>query len=100
EAKKVAENLGIELREISIEPLVNTFENSASPDLSTLSCENLQARIRGTLLMTLSNDENRLLISTANKSEVAMGYSTLYGDMCGSIMPLGDLYKSEVYGLA
>ncbi|MCE5255749.1 MAG: NAD+ synthase [Spirochaetaceae bacterium] len=62
--------------------------------------ENLQARIRGTLLMAWSNKFNALLLTTGNKSELAAGYCTLYGDMCGALAPIGDLFKTEVYALA
>src|SRR5699024_1231628 len=62
--------------------------------------ENLQARIRGTLLMALSNKFGSLLLATGNKSEAAVGYSTLYGDMCGGFAPLKDVYKTWVYRLA
>lgn len=62
--------------------------------------ENIQARLRGVILMALSNARNALVLATSNKSEVAVGYSTLYGDMCGAIMPLGDLLKTRVYELS
>jgi NAD+ synthetase len=62
--------------------------------------ENLQARLRGVLLMSLANRENALVLVPANKSEFAMGYCTLYGDMVGALAPLSDLYKTEVYALA
>lgn len=68
--------------------------------LKRLTLENLQARARGYLLMTLSNDRNWLLLSTGNKSEIAVGYATLYGDMCGGFNPLKDLFKTTVYDLA
>lgn len=66
----------------------------------TLAMENLQARIRGLHLMYLSNDQNRLLLSTGNKSELAMGYCTLYGDMAGGLCVIGDVYKTQIYRLA
>lgn len=62
--------------------------------------ENIQARLRGMILMAYSNKENSLLITTSNKSEYAAGYSTMYGDMCGGLAPLGDLTKKQVYQLA
>lgn len=68
--------------------------------LKKLTRENMQARARGYLLMTLSNDRGWLLLSTGNKSEIAVGYSTLYGDMCGGFNPLKDVYKTTVYALA
>jgi NAD+ synthase (glutamine-hydrolysing) len=72
------------------------FEGRA-PDLAE---ENLQSRLRGTLLMALSNKFGELLLTTGNKSEVAVGYCTLYGDMNGGLAPIADLYKTEVYALA
>ena len=72
-----------------------------APDgLKRLTLENIQARARGYLLMTLSNDNNWLLLSTGNKSEIAVGYATLYGDMCGGFNPLKDVYKTTVFALA
>jgi NAD+ synthase (glutamine-hydrolysing) len=62
--------------------------------------ENLQARIRGTLLMSYSNKFNSVLLATGNKSEASMGYCTLYGDTCGAIAPIGNLFKTEVYALS
>src|SRR5690606_14280783 len=62
--------------------------------------ENLQSRLRGMLLMSYSNMTNSLLLTTGNKSEYAMGYATLYGDMCGGLAPLGDLLKEQVYALS
>jgi NAD+ synthase (glutamine-hydrolysing) len=67
------------------------------PDITE---ENLQARIRGTLVMAWSNKTGSLALTTGNKSELAVGYSTLYGDMCGSLSVIGDLLKTEVYALA
>jgi NAD+ synthase (glutamine-hydrolysing) len=66
----------------------------------SLALENLQSRIRGNILMAFSNEENALVLTTGNKSEIACGYCTLYGDMCGALAPIGDLYKTEVYQLA
>ena len=65
-----------------------------------LTNENLQARLRGLFLMAVSNRESSLLLGTSNKSELAVGYSTLYGDMIGALMPIGDLVKSEVFALS
>ena len=100
EAIETAKNLGAEFRELSIASVVESAQATLSLKNSGLPFENLQSRARGLLLMGISNNENRLLFSTANKSELAMGYGTLYGDLCGALLPLGDLYKSEVYELA
>jgi NAD+ synthetase len=100
EAAKLAKSLGIEFRELSIAPAVEAHTKSLGLAPSGLAYENLQSRNRGLMLMALSNSEQRMLLATGNKSELAMGYSTLYGDLCGGLLPLGDLYKSEVYGLS
>ncbi len=104
DSKKLADNLGIELNEIPIHSIYEQFNDSLKPLFGDLPFgvaeENLQSRIRGTLLMTYSNKFNAFLLATGNKSEYAVGYATLYGDMNGSIAPIGDLYKSEVYKLA
>ena len=91
--------------EIPIEELHCTAEKMLTPVLNAgelvgLADENIQARLRGLLLMGLSNSEGRMLLATSNKSELAVGYSTLYGDMCGGMMPIGDLYKTEVFELS
>lgn len=99
DAQQLAKNLGIEFREIAIENLVHSSQTLLEVSSSGLVYENLQSRIRGLVLMTLSANEQRLLLATGNKSEFAMGYSTLYGDMCGALAPIGDLYKTEVFGL-
>src|SRR4029077_20026416 len=67
---------------------------------SSLAAENLQSRLRGNILMTISNSEGRLLLSTGNKSELALGYCTLYGDTNGGLAVIGDVLKTEVYALA
>ena len=72
----------------------------AAGDRPTVAMENLQARLRGMELMFLSNDEGRLVLTTGNKSELAMGYCTLYGDMAGGLAVIGDVYKTDVYRLA
>lgn len=97
----LAQNLGMECRTISIKPLFDTFINDIQgQSYFDLAEENLQARLRGNILMAFSNRENRVLVSTGNKSEVAMGYCTLYGDTCGGINLISDLYKQEVYALS
>lgn len=112
DSRKLAKNLGLELRTHSIQPIFEfkmkeTIENKKKENQNapeenqiTLAMENLQARLRALELMYLSNDESRLLLSTGNKSELAMGYCTIYGDMCGGLCVIGDLYKTEVYRLA
>ena len=103
-AKKLASNLGVELRVIEIdsilEEMIRSYEKSFGKIKRRVTLENMQARIRGNLLMSISNDENRLLISTGNKTEIALGYCTLYGDMSGGIELIGDVNKLEVYELA
>lgn len=89
---------------ISINHLFDTFQKTLQPQFEGLSFnvaeENIQARIRGTLLMALSNKFGYILLNTTNKSEAAVGYGTLYGDMCGGIAVLADIYKTELYELA
>lgn len=102
-ARKLAKNLGIEFEEISIqksyEALKAQIDDSLKIEKFGLVHENLQARVRGTILMAISNQQNSLLLTTGNKSEYAAGYSTMYGDMCGGLAPIGDLTKKQVYGL-
>ena len=104
DALEMAENLGINLDQISIEPTLNAMLTSLSDQFSGttpgLAEENIQARIRGNLLMALSNKFGHLLITTGNKSEMATGYATLYGDMCGAFNPIKDLYKTQIFKLA
>lgn len=102
DAKKLAENLGIEFRTKSIVEAYDNFikDVAKSGEHITVAMENLQARLRGIELMYISNDEGALLLTTGNKSELAMGYSTLYGDMCGGLSVIGDIYKTEVYRLS
>lgn len=99
DALTCAKNLGVKLEVISIEMM---FEAGllTLPNISDLAKENLQSRIRGNILMAISNSENALLLSTGNKSELACGYATIYGDMCGAFNPIKDLYKTEIYKLA
>ncbi len=104
DARDSADRLGCKLETIEIKNLYESFgvaleENfkNTKPDLTE---ENLQARIRGVLLMAISNKKGELLLATGNKSEYACGYSTLYGDMCGAFAPLKDVYKTQVYKLA
>jgi NAD+ synthase (glutamine-hydrolysing) len=102
-ARELATNLGIELVEAPIGQIYESARESIDAIFDVhefgLVHENLQARIRGLILMAYSNKENSLLLSTSNKSEYAAGYSTLYGDMCGGLAPLGDLTKGQVYAI-
>ena len=104
DSQLLAEKLGIRFSEIPIEKAFGAFTDMLDPFFSglppSLAEENLQARIRGTLLMGLSNKFNMLLLSTGNKSELAVGYSTLYGDMNGGMSVISDLPKQMVYQLA
>ena len=98
DAKEAAMNIGLNYRIIQIQPMVgNLIENL---HLSGVAEENLQARVRGITLMGLSNQEGHLVLATGNKSELAVGYSTLYGDAVGGFAPIKDLYKSQVWQLA
>ncbi len=104
DARAVAEALGSPFREIPIETTVGAFHDALEPEieggLAGLAAENLQARVRGVLLMALSNTYGWLVVSTGNKSELAVGYSTLYGDMVGGFALLKDVFKTDVYRLA
>ena len=98
DAKALAENIGLNYRIIEITPMVaNLLENLK---LDGVAEENLQARVRGITLMGLSNQEGHLVLATGNKSELAVGYSTLYGDAVGGFAPIKDLYKTQVWHLA
>ena len=99
DARALAENLGVEFREIAIEGIVGAY-HEALGGLEGLAAENLQARIRGTALMALSNSYGWLVLATGNKSEMAVGYATLYGDMVGGFALLKDVYKTDVWRLA
>lgn len=99
DAQMIAESLGIHFFERPIQDLLKQAQDVAQIEKSGLPYENLQSRIRGMLLMTQSATEGSLLLTTGNKSEIAMGYATLYGDMCGALCPIGDLYKTEVFSL-
>lgn len=103
DAGELAKNLGIEYRVIPVEKMFSAFLeklNPAGESLMDLAEENIQARIRGSILMFVSNREGHLVLITGNKSEMAMGYSTLYGDMCGGLGVLADVPKVMVYQLA
>lgn len=104
DAEALAHNLGMKIQAIDIMPTVKVAFDSVSPHLpedrsTALMAENLQARARGLLLMSLSNVDGSLVLTTGNKSECAVGYCTLYGDMAGGLALIGDIYKSELYKL-
>ena len=99
DARAVSENLGVDFREIAIEPVVGEY-HTALDGLEGLAAENLQARIRGTILMALSNTHGWLVLATGNKSEMAVGYATIYGDMVGGFALLKDVFKTDVFRLA
>lgn len=100
---KLCDNLGVEYQQISIQEIVEiSLKQFSESGLSynSIAEENIQARIRGNLLMAYSNSYGNLLLSTGNKSELAVGYTTLYGDMCGALSVIGDIYKTDVYRLS
>jgi NAD+ synthase (glutamine-hydrolysing) len=99
DARRLAESLGCDFREIAIEDIVTAF-HEALGGLEGLAAENLQARIRGTMLMALSNTHGWLVLATGNKSELSVGYSTLYGDLAGGFALIKDIYKTDVFRLA
>ncbi len=99
DAREVSENLGVDFREIAIEGIMGSY-HEALGGLAGLAAENLQARIRGTMLMALSNAEGWLVIATGNKSEMSVGYATIYGDMVGGYALLKDVFKTDVFRLA
>lgn len=104
DAEILAQNLGIQLETQEIQSVFKAVHTQLAGTrggvLGQLAQENLQSRIRGLFLMSISNHEDRLVITTGNKSEIAMGYCTMYGDMVGALAPIGDLYKTEVYALS
>ena len=98
DATAFAANTGIHFRTVEIEPMVNSFMQSIT--LKGIAGENIQARVRGTTLMGISNQEGHMVLATGNKSELAVGYSTLYGDAVGGFAPIKDIYKTDVWALA
>jgi NAD+ synthase (glutamine-hydrolysing) len=98
DATAFAANTGIHFRTVAIEPMVESFMQSIT--LKGVAAENIQARVRGTTLMGISNQEGHLVLATGNKSELAVGYSTLYGDAVGGFAPIKDIYKTDVWALA
>ena len=104
-ALELIQNIGCEKLTIPIDKFFQNFvyslENNLKVDgLLDITLQNLQARIRAVLLMAISNEENSLLLATSNKSESAVGYTTIYGDMCGGFAPIKDVYKTQIYQLA
>jgi len=104
DAKELAENMGIEYDIIAIKDVYDSYMNLLEPQFAGLDFnvteENIQARIRGMILMAMSNKFGNIVLNTSNKSEAAVGYGTLYGDMCGGLSVIGDVYKTEVFELA
>lgn len=104
DSEKLISKLGITSDNVSIQPVVDktleTISSSFKNNLNKITKENLQARVRGIYLMAFSNNENYLLLATGNKSEMSIGYCTLYGDMCGGLAVLADIYKTDVYRIA
>jgi NAD+ synthase (glutamine-hydrolysing) len=104
DARALAANLGIDTIELPIEAAFEAFNDTLAPEFEgsafDVTEENLQARVRGTLLMALSNKFKWLVLATGNKSELSVGYSTLYGDMVGGFAPIKDVFKTRVYELA
>jgi NAD+ synthase (glutamine-hydrolysing) len=104
DALKLVENLDIAYEIIPIQPMVDRFEESLSGIFKGLNNditeENIQARTRGILLMAISNKFGNILLNTTNKSECAVGYGTLYGDMNGGLSVLGDVYKTDIFKMA
>jgi NAD+ synthase (glutamine-hydrolysing) len=104
DSRALADALGVRMEILPIEEPFKAFLEVFKPHFGDrpfdLAEENLQARVRGNILMTWSNKFGSLLLTTGNKSELACGYCTLYGDMCGALAPIGDLFKTEVYSLA
>ncbi|WP_327684585.1 NAD+ synthase [Streptomyces sp. NBC_00467] len=98
DAAELARRTGLNFRTVSIEPMFDAYMGSLS--LTGLAEENLQSRLRGTMLMALSNQEGHIVLAPGNKSELAVGYSTLYGDSVGAYGPIKDVYKTTVFRLA
>jgi NAD+ synthase (glutamine-hydrolysing) len=104
DAVRLAQNIDIQHDIVAIKPMYDAFESALSPHFEgmpfNVTEENIQARVRGILVMALSNKFGHILLNTTNKSEMSVGYGTLYGDMCGGLSVLGDVYKTEIYELA
>ncbi|MCX2179493.1 NAD+ synthase [Streptomyces sp. SKN60] len=98
DAAELARRTGLNFRTVSIEPMFDAYMGALA--LTGLAEENLQSRLRGTMLMALSNEEGHIVLAPGNKSELAVGYSTLYGDSVGAYGPIKDVYKTDVFRLA
>lgn len=99
DAARLAENLSVRLDTRAIDDIVAAYHAALPADAPPVMFENLQSRSRGVILMGLSNAEGKMVLSTGNKSEMAVGYATIYGDMCGGFNALKDVYKTQVYAL-
>ncbi|MBF0107252.1 MAG: NAD+ synthase [Deltaproteobacteria bacterium] len=103
DAKKLARNLQMAVQPLEINTIHKALEKTLrqifKKNVSDITAQNIQARIRAVILMAIANNTNRLLLNTSNKSEAAMGYGTLYGDMCGALAVIGDLTKTQIYEL-
>ena len=104
DAVELADNLNVEYSVVPIESVYNRYvkelEDLFCGDIKGITLENIQARIRANILMAYSNNSGALVLNTSNKSELAMGYGTLYGDLTGALMVIADIYKLQVYSLA
>ena len=104
DASELGDNLGIELINISINDIVNSYDNTLNDLFSgtekDITEENIQSRTRGAILMAYSNKFGHMVITNGNKSEVSVGYSTLYGDMCGGFSVVKDIYKTDLFKLS
>lgn len=104
DARELAQRLGIRFDLVPIDPafelIASAMETVIGDDFSSLAQENIQARIRGLMLMAVSNSVGAMVLATGNKSELSVGYCTLYGDLCGGLTPLGDVKKMSVYEIA
>lgn len=104
DSEKLTSNLGISFNNISIQPVVDVtlrqLEKGFGAEAISITEENIQARVRGLFLMAFSNQYGAMLLTTGNKSELAVGYCTLYGDMCGGLAVIADLYKTDVYKIS
>lgn len=107
DAQQLADSLKLRTVTVPIEPMMKAYDEALSPlfagappNPADLWTENIQPRIRGAVLMAFANRLNRIVLATGNKSEIAVGYCTLYGDTVGAVAPIGDIYKTEVYELA